>query len=232
MDPLIGSALISAGSSLIGGLLGGSDGPDHLSKRTYQANYNSITGKVAAAKASGISPLYALGAPTMSPAVSTGESSSRRMGETLASMGQDVSRAVAAQQTTAQRALQDLTLQKAALENDWLRAQIASVNGRTLREVGPGMPPGGPINLPQFPDANRTTLYPEPGTTSAQRIQDEYGDVVENVYGTWHFGTDLARNIWYQVLAPMLQQGRKIYYDRIPADNGYRGGSSIGRYSR
>ena len=140
-----GGALLPTLGSLFGG---GSDGPDHLYKRTKEAAEASIEGRLAAAKRNGISALYALGAPVSSPSISVG-GSGPDMGQTLAAMGQDISRAVAAGQTDVERSLQALTLEKAKLENEYLAAQISSIRTRTVKESAPPMPVSGAL----VPDA-------------------------------------------------------------------------------
>lgn len=68
MDPLVTSSLISAGGSLLGGMLGGS-GSKKLSQTDYHdAAYHTIAGKVKAATNFGLHPLFALGASTPGPA--------------------------------------------------------------------------------------------------------------------------------------------------------------------
>lgn len=191
MDPIIGGALISAGSQLIGGLLGSGKnnhaGRDQRQAISY-ANRSAILDKVAAAKEAGISPLYALGAPTISATSQVGEAGGGNgLGQTLAAMGQDVGRAVAAQQSDLERKVQALTLDKAALENDYLRAQINSVRVRTIRESGPPMPvpkvgPDGRIPT-KLEGPQRTThlMAGKPWDTNpyfsdAQSWESRYGD--------------------------------------------------------
>lgn len=184
MDPIIGGALISAGSSLAGNLLSG--GNNHAGRDSRQAtsyaNRSAILDKVAAAKEAGISPLYALGAPAISVgAQSVGESPG--LGQTLSEMGHDVGRAVAAGQTDAERAIQALTLEKAKLENDYLRANIASIQNRTRREAGPPLPPGGSLVPENIQPPQRTTglnvgrgFQSNPYFSDAQSWEDRYGD--------------------------------------------------------
>lgn len=231
MDPIIGGALISAGSNLVGQLIGGSDGPDHLSKRTYQANYNSITGKVDAAKAMGISPLYALGAPTMSPSVQTGGGKS--LGTTISEMGADVGRAVAAKQTEAERLLQALTLQKAGLENDYLRAQINSINGRTARESAPPLPEHigfqppstdpdvvNPVQKTRHIDAGYS-YETNPYVNDAQTFNNRYGEgFLQDLFNLFYIG---GADLGWNMTRPTVH--RKRYYDRIPPSGSY------GRYN-
>lgn len=137
MDPLVTSALIGAGSKLAGQLVGGGTN-NHAGRdsrqRLQEAVHASIGMKVEEAKKYGISPLYALGAPTFSPAgVAVGGDN---LGATISDMGADISRAVAAGQTAPERELQALTLEKAKLENRYLWEQINSLHMRTRAEMG------------------------------------------------------------------------------------------------
>lgn len=205
MDPASMAAIGQAASSVIGrgidALTGGND-TDQDWKRQKKVMQNSISWRVADAKRAGIHPLYALGAPTMSYSASAG-SSGPSLGETLGGMGQDVSRAVAAGMSDAERRLQQLTLEKAGLENEYLRSQIASVNSRTIRESAPAFPAGSKIPEKVTP-VTRT-----PGARiwgydweSSPRTSD-LGNYAENRYGdegpaTWMMGgLGLADDVWW-----------------------------------
>lgn len=112
---MVSPALISAGATLAGGLLG-----NRSSRKAAQANINlqrefaqqGIRWKVADAKAAGIHPLYALGAAThsFSPV-----SVSDPRGEALHSMGQDIGRAMHATATAAERREHEARLAEAAM---------------------------------------------------------------------------------------------------------------------
>lgn len=101
-----------------------------------------IRWKVADAKKAGIHPLYALGAqgPVFSP-ISVGSSTlGQGIADTLNEFGQDLSRAQAAQMTGDERqasVLGKLAVERAELENDLLRSQIARINSAQL---APPMP--------------------------------------------------------------------------------------------
>lgn len=199
MDPLIASAAISAGSNLAAGLLAG-DGPDSRIENR-KAAYGAIQGKIQAADQFGISRLYALGAPTGSPIASVGGEPS--LSETVSRMGGDISRAVAAGQTSEERALQALALEKAGLENDYLRSQINSVNLRTMRESGPPMP--GPTDIfhkvvpPQRTDRLKIAGVPvrtAPAGSDAQTFEDRYGELGGSLLGLSNIPLDAAYTFW------------------------------------
>lgn len=140
MDPMVTSSLISAGSSLLGGLAG-SSGPSprklmaqqhyydqQMMKKQMQWRASDIT---KASRNYGIHPLSLLGQPVVGSSVSAvGGSGGRDIGSALANAGQDVSRAVAAYQSKEQRQqariLSELSVERAGLENELLRSQIAT----------------------------------------------------------------------------------------------------------
>jgi hypothetical protein len=145
---------------------------------------NAISWRVADANRAGIHPLYALGAPTLSPSVSVGGGVS-----SAADMGQDISRALSAgmpregQLSSFEQAIQDLQLKKYGLENELLAAQIRRINTEVLSK------PALPLTMPggaQFSTGNQS---------SAQTVQDRYGDIVENVYGLGSLGYDAILNL-------------------------------------
>lgn len=160
-------ALIGAGASLLGGVLGqrsSESAADRAAAAAHAANQTQlriadrnvqqqrqfarmgIRWRVADAEAAGIHPLAALGANTMSfNPVSVGTTTpgyyggDNALGNGIAQAGQNLGRAIAAQQTEYERAMQVLTLQRAGLENQLLESQIARTNGA---QVGPPMPMG------------------------------------------------------------------------------------------
>lgn len=144
-------ALIGAGASLLGGLLNKSSADKANAQQMALAQQNialqrefaqnGIQWKAADAAKAGIHPLYAMGANTVSfNPVSVGLSADTSMGNAVASAGQDISRAVAAtgssQQRAAQATMTALQLERAGLENELLRSQIA----RQRVSIGPPMP--------------------------------------------------------------------------------------------
>lgn len=115
---------------------------------------NGIRWRVQDAKAAGVHPLFALGGSTATYSPSSislypGSSSLGSVGEGLAQAGQDISRAIDSTRTAEERerarqeAVQKanqfdaLNLEKAGLENDLLRSQIAKLNAT---QVGPPLP--------------------------------------------------------------------------------------------
>lgn len=146
--------LISAGTSIFGGLMGKSaqDDANRIAQENAQRNIdmqmkfaqNGIQWRVADAKAAGIHPLYALGSggASFSP-VSITQDSSNPMGKAIADAGQDFSRAINATRDAPGRTKAVLETQAAlqtqnmSLQNELLAAQIRKINGPA---VGPPMP--------------------------------------------------------------------------------------------
>lgn len=181
--------LISAGASLVGGLLG-----KKSAEKAQEANQNlqrefaqsGITWKVEDAKRAGIHPIYALGAPTVS--ASNAYVGDTAMPNALAAAGQDIGRAVNATRSAPQRAdafaqaSQKLALEKGSLENEILKLDIASRAGRLRQAAAPAMPlntrylipgqaqtAGGPLvkDEPLTRTAsNPAALHQEPGAVS------------------------------------------------------------------
>lgn len=160
--------LISAGTSLLGGFLN--------SNATKKANEQSaalareniqlqkdfaqqgLTWKIddAFRNADRVHPIYSMGAstPSFSP-VSANFAADTSVGSAVASAGQDIGRAVHATATGKQRAdaftvaSQKLSLEKGALENELLRTELASKNGRLRQNATPSLPmPGDAYLIP------------------------------------------------------------------------------------
>jgi len=179
--------------SAIGGMLGAGLNflqSNKAAKQQEDFAKNAISYRVADAKNAGIHPIYALGANVAMPSpVAVGD-----LAGPLANMGASIDDVVnkrrTAQADSAASKLEALTLERASLENDHLRAQIRKMNS-------PGLPPAlvtsGDLALPL---GNRQSLPFTPGPSStAQRVQDEYGDIAENVYGTSRAVTDISDNL-------------------------------------
>lgn len=142
---------------------------------------HGIRWKVEDAKRAGISPAAALGAggASFSPVhVGTPEyrqdNSFQRGMSSLSDMGQNISRAIQATSTHSQRVnsvMEALSLERAGLQNDLLRAQIAS--------YGPPTPPmpEEPTHIPDLTYSRTKTggLAPTPSEGFADRAEDQWG---------------------------------------------------------
>nr|QJB18935.1 MAG: DNA pilot protein [Microvirus sp.] len=139
----IWDSLVSAGTSILGGVLGG-DRQDKAAETQYQHQkefaQNAIQYKVADATAAGINPYYALGATTTSYSPTTvGDGG---IGKGLSDASQDIGRAAAATQTAEEKTsdftkkAQALSLTKSGLENELLATQLA----KQRSQIGPPVP--------------------------------------------------------------------------------------------
>lgn len=143
---------------------------------------HGIQWRAADAKAAGIHPLYALGAntSTFSPsAVSVGAPSIQAdtaMGSAVASMGQDIGRAINSTRTNQQRedafndTVKALTVQKLGLENDLLASQIK----RMQVNANPAFP--GSVSPDDNLRIGGVPIKKDPLTTDMQKFSDRYGD--------------------------------------------------------
>lgn len=186
MDPFTASALIGAGSSLIGGYMQqrAARRAQDISREQAAANMqlqrefaqHGIRWKVDDAKGAGIHPLYALGAQTHSFApVGINVPTGGGLGRGLAAAGQDISRAMQAKTTARER--QEYNM----LQNELLKAQIANVNADTSVKLrGPQVPPPlpdalgvvDPLNPPEagaliIPDEAASSRAKEPDISAA-----------------------------------------------------------------
>lgn len=190
--------LISGGMKLLGGWMEGNR-QDENAARNIQLQKDfaqqGIRWKVEDAKAAGIHPLYALGANTTSFApVSVGSSS---LGSGLASMGQDVGRAISATSTAPERASAMSTMaQKLQLDNMSLQNQLlASKLAQQRASVNPPLPGAVPVGTatevpvdPKLQDRTRLVMGSEeirghPGWSPAKAVEDEWGEGAGTLYG-------------------------------------------------
>lgn len=141
----IWGAIAGAALKIGGKLLDAKSDRDNLNAQlnlSRDAMTHGIRWKVKDAKAAGIHPLYALGAqgPVFSP-ISVGSSTlGQGIADDLTDLGQDISRARNAQMTGTQRqaeVLGNLAIERAELENDLLRSQIARFNSAQLPPPAP-----------------------------------------------------------------------------------------------
>lgn len=197
-------AVIAGGASLLGGILGWKSNRDANKANAAIADKNmamqkefathGVRWKVADAQAAGLHPLAALGTNTanFSP-VSGHQIGDTSMPNALASMGQDVSRAVHATRTQDERtkAMADLSLENASLQNDLLRSQIAKINAN----MNPAFPGGSPGIIEgqgnSQPTAPEVIMKPlERIKSSATQPAQEVGEVPD--YGFVRTPTGLA----------------------------------------
>lgn len=158
--------LISAGTSILGGLLGKKSADEAREQSLALARENmalqrefaqsGIQWRVEDAKKAGIHPIYALGGAgaSFSP-VSANFTADTSVPNALAAAGQDIGRAVHATRTQKDRVgalsatAAKLQLEGAQLDNDLKRVEIASKTGRLRQgQVGPPNPVGANYLIP------------------------------------------------------------------------------------
>lgn len=193
--------IIGAGAQLIGGLLG-----RQSAKEANEANarnaannialqrefaQNAIQWKVQDAEKAGLHPLAALGANTMSfSPVSVGATGADPLGDSLRSMGQDITRASAAYASKDKRADaaqtvaagQELTANKLRLENMDLQNKILRSKLVTMNQ--PATPPGVEFPVPEKakPEERPPLMVfgkrwdTNPNTSPMKAWEDQYGD--------------------------------------------------------
>lgn len=199
-------ALISGAASLIGGAL-----QNKAAKKANQAAeahalrqeqlqrefaQNGIRWRVEDAKAAGLHPLMAVGAPTAnySP-VSVGHIAENGMSSALASMGQDIGRAVNATRTGRERdvafdeTVRGLTLQKMGLENELLASQIAKLRANP----NPPFPEGSPSERPILSFGNGKVAT-DPNVSNAEDAQQRWGEGADWIVGPYVAWQDYKAN--------------------------------------
>lgn len=190
-------SLIGAAGNLIGGLLGQSNASDAraaaaaeaAANREFQVNAykHGIRWRVEDAKAAGIHPLAAIGAPAFNPSpVSVSGSVDQSMPTAIANMGQDIGRAVNATRTQDERTLafteaaRAQQLEGLRLDNELKRIQFQSGMQRLRQMENPPMP-GASYRIPGQPatgTVNTTLLLSDPGmNTSTSSVGQAVPDV-------------------------------------------------------
>lgn len=178
IDPVTGAIIASTAGNVIGGLMGrdAQSSANAANERIAERNYGmqkefaqmGIRWKVDDAKAAGISPLAALGAQTHSFAPSAiGVQADNSMGNAMAQMGQDISRAVVSQQTADEREMRNLQLASLKLDlqgkeiDNAIRASTLAKTSAT--QIGPPTPRLGNKGVPSpsnpARDAGQITSY-------------------------------------------------------------------------
>lgn len=239
MGPILG-ALAGIGGTIADALFGASQARQNIQLQKDFAQ-KGIQWRVADAKAAGIHPLYALGANTTS-------FSPVPVGSNFGQAGQDIGRAVEAAGTPQTRAVGQLALERASLENDLLRAQIASERARLVGQVGPPVPdpryPPDLFNPPVSPSHDQAVLMTPPAPMVPQPRSLAIGGApwmvdpgwssggeFENVYGddgpaTWIFnalkaGNDLDLNTGLSRKLGWLMDPYRYFADQYPGEGAW-----------
>jgi len=178
MDPVVGSAIISGIGNLAGGLVDNyfnSQAMDKSYKFQKKVLQNQVQWRVEDAIKAGLHPLAALGmSPASGPSAMVGSS----LGSALSDMGQNIGRAAEAYLTPQDKAAARLALlaeERAGLENDLLRSQIAGSHKALLTA---GATPGVASALPTLP-GDPVFGPPNVDPKMNQRLQDRHGEMAD-----------------------------------------------------
>lgn len=195
-NPFIGG-LISGGLGLIGGILGNKSASDSAAKnaasseRVAQMNIDmqkefaqhGVSWKAEDARAAGIDPLAAVGAPVSYYPTNYTPIDYKKDYSYLGKAGQDISRAIGSTQTKAQRELQALQLERAHLENDYALIRNVKANKDLMNmdtQQGPSFPQDGygetdgaisssSNRIVHTPDQRTRSRQKNPGITAAMQ---------------------------------------------------------------
>lgn len=176
-------AVGSIGSSLLGNMFA-KDAADQAWERQKKLAQKGIRWRVNDAVAAGLHPLAALGVSTAS-----GPAPAQVFAPDLAPMGQDIGRAIEQSSSASERAGSEqirLATENQQLQNDLLRAQIASQRIRNFREVAPPVSTGGKVMF------NGTDMQVGlPG--GAQNAEDHYGNIIGDITGIANATNDVVK---------------------------------------
>lgn len=208
-------ALLGAAGGVLGSIFNNNSAKKQMQQQVRFAK-NGIQWKVEDATKAGLHPLAALGANTMSYSpVQVGDISGP-----LSDMGQNVGRAVQAAGTDSQRAIgavdRGLMLERAGLENDLLRSQIASENAKLRAQLGPPMPAIAGMSPEIVTDPKRTSgvnmgvgIKTNPYFSDAQTYEDRYGELGGSALGLANIPADLIR-AWLFTKRPSSLKGSRV----------------------
>lgn len=197
--------LAGAAVSGISALFGGKMASDANAKLQRDFAQNAVQWKVQDALKAGIHPLYALGAPTMSPSMSVGG-----LGEGLASMGQDVGRAIAQGGNAADRELMALQAERVKAETGLIQAQTAKL---VTAGTGPPSPIGSTAVIPGQEQITPKVRFmgqdipTDLGTSDMQTFENRYGDEgpVAMALPFAVLAADIKKNLSQMSLADILR---------------------------
>jgi hypothetical protein len=232
-----------------------SDAADREAQVSREIAQNQIRWRVADAKAAGVHPLYAIGAPSFSaPSISA---FSPGYGKAFGDMGQDLGRAITAAMSSKERAEEKRiarlsamqNYQRGELENQRLATEVALMQRGLIGQTQ--LPPSGPSALkvenvpeqvvppPELIEGQGTEVpWPWSGSVpstanrpSQQTIEDMYGGAVGEIYGFGWKLHDLVQQ-WKLDTARMMNQkyGLRTRWWQPPRPK--RKPRRVGNYSR
>lgn len=178
------AALVGAAGSVLGGILGKPKPPKERTPR------EQILSTVQGAREAGIHPLAALGS-------GAGYSYSQDVGSGSAGTAVGAGIQKLAEGLAMQKSEEEIKALQADTDARTAQAELYRAQSRTLQSRISSRAIGGPPVSDQMPPEITMfggKLRRDPNAfSSAQRVQDEYGDIMENVVGIPSFGWSVIR---------------------------------------
>lgn len=206
-----GSAIASVAGDVIGGFMAQKENlrANQQADEMFQKNYdmqrefaqNGIKWKVADGASVGLSPLASIGATTFGagPILDVTQPD-HSMSDMVSRMGQDISRAVMATQTKAEREHTRLLLEGASIDNEMKKAQLASMVAKLNNQVGPGVPMqdweymrddnGRMYKVPSLDWVKRNWMLPFAPTGWQMRNYPDLGEAFKGSFGNKEWWTE------------------------------------------
>jgi len=178
---------------------------DKALDRQFQKDFaqHGIQWRVEDARNAGLHPLAALGANVSIPSASpVFQDSSSPLADALGNMGQDIMRALKSNVSEEQKILMDLQVERAQLENDFLRSKIRNTDQDTA-----SMPTGSGYFMQGQGDSKKVlvgdvagnsvsvggrVISTDPLSSDAQTLEDRYGDVGGIIFGIMNMIKDTS----------------------------------------
>lgn len=231
-------ALVSAAGSFLSGSSARSAAETNAANNiALQKEFakNAIQWKVADAEKAGIHPLYALGASTTSfSPVSVGSAGVDPLGGALSSMGQDLSRAAAANRSPTERlsAISQVQVAQGLKANDLRLSNMEMQNQLLAQKVrqmlGTNIGPGGPEeqnNLMIPGQGNTAGIDPEPLKVSpaGSNPSAEAGSITDIGYArtTTGWAPIPSKDIKERIEDNIFEEGMHFIRNRILPNFGY-----------
>lgn len=219
--PLVTSALVSGGATILGGLLGRKKSrPDYAGQLDYLKK--SIPARVEGAKAAGLHPLAALGiAPAGQPAMIPGQSDTGSIiGEGIQAAGRAYGQAQARDHALK---IAELDLENRRLQNDWLQSQIAASNQKTLESQAISYPEAyrrlrltrDPKMMYEAPTRSNARAIPLPPEGQTYITSD--GDVIQGPPGSPARLYEEDIGDWSQWMPDTVTRAWQIFKDQSMA---------------
>lgn len=181
MSPQATAALINVGGNLLGGMMGDGDDDSKTRERNWNRQFdrnadlqrefaqNGVRWRVEDAQRAGVHPMFALG---INPSQATPQaidfgvtgsgSKKNRMGDAIANAGQNISRAVAAQETVDERNERLMRLEVLRSEAAKNFALASSYASEARKPIGANALPDGVIIAPTSKDGRQERLETSP----------------------------------------------------------------------